>query len=219
MATDGDTSAGAYQTQAVAVGAVAGLATCIVYPLLIAVPLPDVAAVLLAAAMGPLLGVACWGLREFLTLHRRRLAADLAAASNAIAGALVTAMLVVQIAVKEKTADHPSAEVKAVWLGLDVAWDVYIGVGTLLFALCAMTHPRLGRRYGVPGVLIASVLLAFNLATFPTPPADAGLIDVGPLVGLWYLAITITMFRSLTWARRRAMPVPAAGRQAADAPG
>jgi hypothetical protein len=192
---------------AVRVGIGAGFATCLVYASLVAVDLPDAPAVVLAAAMGPLLGAASWGLREFLSLHRRQLASDLAAASNAIAGAVVTAMFLVQIAIKNAVGDNPGEDLKAVYFGLDVAWDVYIGLGTVLFAMSAATHPRLGRAFALTGALIGVVLLALNLATFPTPPADDGLVDVGPLVGLWYLAVVIAMWRSLDWARERARAV------------
>ncbi len=89
----------------------------------------------------------------------------------------------------------------AVWLGLDVAWDVYIGLGTLCFAVASCSHPRIGRIVGVAGVLIAVGLLALNFYTFPEPPAEVGLVDLGPLVGLWYLLVTILVFRSLAWAR------------------
>lgn len=182
-------------------GAVAGLATCVVYPIMIFVPLPTLPTVVLAASMGPLLGVASWGLREFLNLEKRRPAADVAAISNAIAGALFSAMILVQLAAGIRSEDHPSADAVSIWLGLDVAWDVYVGLGTLLFAVCAFRHPRLGVVVGSAGIAIATGLLALNLYTFPTPPAEAGLVDLGPAVGLWYLVVTIMLLASLRWAR------------------
>jgi hypothetical protein len=162
---------------------------------------PELVAVVLASSMGPLLGVASWGLREFLTLHRRTLAADLGAAANALAGALITAMLLVQFAVGSRSGDQPGADAVSIWLGLDVAWDVYVGLGTFLFGVAALRHPRLGRLIGGAGVAIAVGLLALNLYTFPTPPANAGLVDLGPAVGLWYLVVTIRVLASLGWAR------------------
>jgi hypothetical protein len=181
-------------------GAAAGLATCAVYPLLIFAPLPPVPTVVLASSMGPLLGVASWGLREFLNLDRRRGIADAAAIANAIAGALFSAMILVQLAAGMRN-EHPGTDAVSMWLGLDVAWDVYVGLGTLLFAICALRHPRLGIAVGVGGVAIAIGLLALNLYTFPTPPANAGLVDLGPAVGLWYLVVTILVLASLRWAR------------------
>jgi hypothetical protein len=188
----------------VTVGAAAGLATCLVYPTLTVAHPPLAIAVVLAAGMGPLLAVASWGLRQFLILHRPRLAADLGAMFNALAGALLTAMFLVQIAVGARTGDHPTREAEAIWLGLDVAWDVYVGLGTFCFAVGALSHPRLGRVVGWLGILIALGLLALNLATFPTPPANAGLVDVGPLIGGWYLLVTILLIRSRRWVREAA---------------
>jgi hypothetical protein len=44
---------------------------------------------------------------------------------------------------------------------------------------------------GLSGVLIAVALLVLNVWTFPIPPANKNLIDLGPVLGLWYLAVTI----------------------------
>ena len=93
-------------------------------------------------------------------------------------------MILVQLAAGDRGED---ASAQAVWLGLDVAWDIYIGVGTLLFAAAAYTHEWFGRIIGIFGIVIAVLLLFLNLWTFPAPPANAGLFDVGPLVGGWYL--------------------------------
>jgi hypothetical protein len=111
-------------------------------------------------------------------------------------------MLLVQLAVRARVSGgEVPPELIAVWLGLDVAWDVYVGLGTGLFALAMLHHPRFGATFGIAGVLIAAVLLALNLGTFPTPPADAGLFDAGPLVGLWYVAVSVQAWRSLGWAK------------------
>jgi len=85
------------QIAVIRTGAVAGLCTCIVYPLMIFARLPTLGAVVLASSMGPLLGLASWGLREFINLDRPRPAATLGAISNTLAGALLTAMLLVQL--------------------------------------------------------------------------------------------------------------------------
>jgi peptidoglycan/LPS O-acetylase OafA/YrhL len=88
-------------------------------------------------------------------------------------------------------------------MGLDVAWDLYIGAGTILFALCMFGRRGLGAWLAVPGVLIGVLLLIFNIATFPKPPADAGLVDVGPLVGLWYLVIYVRLGVSSVLLKRQ----------------
>jgi hypothetical protein len=88
---------------------------------------------------------------------------------------------------------QPDATIKAVWWGLDVAWDLYLGAGTILFGLAMFGRRGLGKWLGVPGVLISVVFLIFNIVTFPKPPDTAGLVDLGPLVGLWYLAVYVRL--------------------------
>jgi hypothetical protein len=56
---------------------------------------------------------------------------------------------------------------------------------------------RFGWILGIAGILIAVALLILNLWTFPTPPAAKNLVDLGPLVGVWYLVVTIMMIRWL----------------------
>jgi hypothetical protein len=89
--------------------------------------------------------------------------------------------------------EQPDAALKAVWWGLDVAWDLYVGTGTILFALCMLGRRGLGIWFAVPGLFIGGLLLVFNIATFPKPPDTAGLVDFGPLVGLWYLVVYVRL--------------------------
>jgi len=187
---------------AIRAGIVAGLFTCLAYPLLVFAPLPRTITVTLAACIGPALAVASFGLAEFL--GPARIAAKLGVLLNALAGALFTAMLLVQLAVGYAAGKAAiPAELRAVWLGLDVAWDAYIGLGTICFALAMFRHPRYGALFAIAGLAIGGALLALNFYSFPAPPANAGLVDVGPAVGLWYLAVTVQMWRSLG-ARYRA---------------
>jgi hypothetical protein len=179
----------------------AGFAACFAYPLGVFAPLPMAARTLLLIAFGPLLGLGSYGLYRSLTLERRSTPGALASASNALAGALFAAMILVQLAAGAR---HEEAQAQAVWLGLDVAWDVYIGTGTLLFAIAMRRHAWFGRAFAATGAVIAAVLLVFNVWTFPTPPANAGLIDAGPLVGAWYLAVTIAAAYGLRRTAKRA---------------
>ena len=116
----------------------------------------------------------------------------IAAVANVIAAAQLLAMLMIQISVYS-VVQQPDAALKAVWWGLDVAWDLYVGTGTILFAICMFGRRGLGAWLAVPGLLIASIFLVFNIATFPNPPDTAGLVDLGPLVGLWYLVVYVRL--------------------------
>jgi len=197
-------------------GAVCGLLTSVIYPALAFGSLPELAAIALACAIGPLLGVASIGLYHFMAPVKKTVSLQIAAAGNVLAGSFLTMMLLVQSSLflkMEKAitglSDEATADMlKAIWrgvdsvqLGLDVLWDVYISIGTILFAMNMLKHPRFGRVFGFSGMVFGAALLALNIYTFPAPPWDAGLIDLGPLVGLWYLAVTIQVFRSFRWVR------------------
>lgn len=123
----------------------------------------------------------------------------LAAVANCVATGELVAMILVQLAVKA-TAPHPERTLVAVWLGLDVAWDFFVGAGTVLFGLALWRHPRFRPLLAGGGVLAGLCLLVLNIATFPIPPAEAGLFDVGPFVGLWYVVLSA---RVLIVARTR----------------
>ena len=185
-------------------GAIAGVWACVAYPTAVFAPLPLRASAALAASFGPALGVGSVGLWRIVRLRGSSVAAGAAAGLNSLGGALFTAMLLVQMAVGHASGGQTERPLQAVWLGLDVAWDAYIGLGTVLFGIGMFNHPRFGRAFGGCGVVLGIGLLASNLYTFPTPPANAGLIDLGPFVGVWYLAVSVQTWRSLGWAREAA---------------
>jgi len=182
-------------------GIIAGLLACIVYPLAIFVPMPNhQLTLIISGSFGPALTIASIALGKVLLERNWSISAQLGAISNTIAGALVTAMIIVQLAVQFSTvpSNDPALErfvVHRIWdvvLGLDVSFDVFIGLGTIFFGFSMLRDSRFGKLVGILGILIgAVVILGFNIYTFPTPPRDAGLFDPGPVSGLWYLIVTI----------------------------
>jgi hypothetical protein len=185
-------------------GIIGGVLASILYPALNILPGPPSLITVVASFLGLSIGVGSFGLMKLITLNKGSVLASLGAVSNFTAGALFTAMALVQLAVKEvaiKAGVAFSAQLEAVWLGLDVAWDVYIAVGTVFFGWAMLSHPRFRWYFGAAGMLIGILLLVLNLLPFPSPPSSAGLVDLGPLVGLWYLIATIQTWRSLDWAK------------------
>lgn len=196
-------------------GVFSGLSVCIIYPLLITVSMPTVLQVTLAAAFGALLIVASIALYNILGAETKPISLQLAPIFNTLAGAAGATMLIVQLAIadrwdslKGRTENPADIAIidwsgKMVWsvnLGQDVAWDVFIAIGTFLFAWNMRGDRRFGRILGYSGMIVALCLLIFNLLTFPTPPGDGGLIDLGPFVGFWYLLVTVAMWRTLRTA-------------------
>ena len=152
--------------------------------------------------------IACASVALYLLLasERATLAGQLAAVANVAAGALVTAMLLVQISVDDVEAELSPAVNEAfehVEFGLDLSWDVFLVAGTILFGLAMVADARFGLRFGLPGIVVAAALYVLNFASFPTPPGDAGLVDLGPLVGLWYAAVSVQALRIWRGTGRR----------------
>ena len=182
---------------AVIVG-VCGLLANVAYALGASELLGDVATPMVASLFGPLIAGASVALYLLLAAERATLAGLLGAVANVAAGALVTAMVLVQIAVNDVEAGLTPAVNDAfehVEFGLDLAWDVFLVAGTILFSFAMLADPRLGRRFAVPGIAVAAGLYVLNFATFPAPPAAEGLVDLGPLVGLWYAAVSVQALR------------------------
>ena len=187
-------------------GIISGLLVSFIYPALIFIPLPELVQTFLIMLFGPLLALSSAGLYHFIILDKKSVSVTAALVSNIIAGVLITTMLLVQVAIRSSRPAELNEDISWIWksinqvhLGLDVAWDVYIFFGTLFFAISAFSHPKLGKIISVTGIIISILLIVLNAVSFPVPPADAGLIDVGPLVGLWYLAVTILIIINLKW--------------------
>lgn len=84
--------------------------------------------------------------------------------------------------------------------GLDVAWDFLIGMA-LVFSGAALRRRRgLGLGWAIPSIALGIALIGLNAATFPWPPADQGLFDIGPFIGLFVFALA----GRLAWLGRRA---------------
>ncbi len=176
------------------ISGIVGLAS---YVILVATSAPPWAAALLTFGFGGGIGLASLALHLGVTQFVAPRLSLLAAVANIVAAGELVAMLLVQLAVKQVVA-VPGPGFTAIWLGLDVAWDLFVGSGTVLFGAALWYHPRFRPLIAGTGVLVGALLLVLNTATFPTPPTNAGLFDVGPFVGLWYVVLS---FRVLQVAR------------------
>ena len=177
---------------------VCGLLANVAYALAASELLGDAGTPIVAGIFGPLIAASSVALYLLLASDRPTLAGQMAAIANVAAGALVTAMALVQVAVNDVEARLSPAVNEAfehVEFGLDLSWDVFLVAGTVLFSVAMLADPRFGRRFALPGIAVAAALYILNFATFPTPPASEGLVDLGPAVGLWYAAVSIQALR------------------------
>jgi hypothetical protein len=174
-------------------GVVCGALAVVVYALTQALSLPLLPTLLLVCAFGPLLAIGSAGLWELLRRHRRTATLDIGLVANLAAGITVTLMLLAQLGLKAwfntglgGSAQQVSPEVAQVafqagnglQLGLDMAWDVFLAIGTAMLAWNMAQHPRFGPAYAATGLLLAVALIGFNLAAFLENPA-------GPAWWMW----------------------------------
>jgi Domain of unknown function (DUF4386) len=203
--------------QWVKTGIASGLTTFIVYPVMSFIDLPVQITLLLAFSFGIFFMLASVGLYNFISANSKSAILQSALLFNIIGCAVVVMMLTIQLALFSKakyiSGDASRDLVKYIFsltnlvqLSLDVVWDMFISLGTILFALSMFRHPKLGRIIGSIGILAGGALLFNNVYTFPVPPAEAGSIDFGPFVALWYLAVTIMMIRWLKWLKETPAP-------------
>ncbi len=76
-------------------------------------------------------------------------------------------------------------------LGLDIAWDVLIGVSMIFLAIALKGRTGFGIWWAAPVMILGVLMLGLNAATFPWPPGEAGLFDIGPFVGTYMLVIAV----------------------------
>jgi hypothetical protein len=191
-------------------GVISGFITIFAYPVMLLVSLPVQLQLVLAYLFGFFFLIASLGLYHFISMNRKTVSSQLGVIFNIIGCSVVIMMLTIQLALfhmKETSAIDASKELKnyifqfpnSIQLGLDVVWDLFVGVGTILLAVNMFTHPRLGKIFSISGILVVLVLLILNIYSFPIPPGESGSIDLGPIVALWYLAVTIRIAMSFKW--------------------
>jgi hypothetical protein len=175
------------------------------YILAIAVPWPETqlatSMALVVVSAWPILSIVySYGLYSFVGAERDSAANRLALVFAVTAFTTVLGMIVVQLAVgagigeitrglDEQTAKALRRGLRMIDLGLDVAWDMLIGTALILSGMAIRRRSGLGPGWGVPSALLGAALIVLNAATFPWPPGDRGLIDIGPFIGVFVMAL------------------------------
>lgn len=191
-------------------GVVFGLLFTVIYPSMIFISFPKQIILVLAFGFSASLAIASIGLYRFLSLNKTTVSLQIGVLFNIIACSVVFIMFALQISlfsdelsrnlnVPKETSAYVSQLLNITQLTLDIVWDMFISVGTFLLALNMMSHPRLGKIFGGLGILLSLMLFTLNVYTFPFPPGESELIDAGPFVSLWYLAVTIRIITSFKW--------------------
>lgn len=199
------------------IGGISGIVSIVLYISAVTLPLPDPVPRLFAFTFPLLWIISYMAFYHFLKQEKHTPSLEIAYIFGIIGAALACAFLVVQQANfiwhREAMETAQSEEAKAmlkaafrganrVQAGLDVVFDIFITLSFILFGINMARSRRLPAFLGIGMSLIAATLLVLNMITFPTAPAESGLIDVGPFLGLWMLIVyvwfTVVVFKSKT---------------------
>lgn len=192
-------------------GLYCGLVASVLFPLWSSVDLPLALNMLLHFAFGPLLVIAFMAIHTWLRHHHDSVSNRIGTVLGAIAGVAFCCMTVVQFSnlhwIRKQIAETTDKSIKeelqrnltsvfSVQLGLDIVWDIFITLATVLMGIAIFRLSKFCSVYGILGMLLGSATLILNLYTFPVPPRDASLIDLGPFVGAWFCGLTIYLIIS-----------------------
>lgn len=197
------------------IGAISGILSIIFY-ISVAVFsfLPDFLTLLLAFTFPLLWIVSFMGLYKYLKATNPTATLEIAYIFGIIGGALACTLLVVQQAnilwdaeaqllnsyeSKKEFFEAAYRGANRVQAGLDVVFDIFITIAWVLFGLNIAKNKKFGKIIGWLGSGIAFALLALNMYTFPNAPAESGLFDLGPFLGIWslifYIWFTVIAFK------------------------
>jgi hypothetical protein len=175
----------------------------------------------LAFGIGPMAIVGVLGLVERMVPHAGERMTRLSRIFLVSAFVLFTLMVIVQqmtlmqFETLRAAADPATTQslnlifngVNTVQLGIDVAFDLFYCIGIIVLAAAMYRHPEFNRFTSIFGVVSAGALLALNLYAFPSIPKESGLVDLGPVTGIWWLMVIAQVIR--TRLRTRVDPLPA----------
>jgi hypothetical protein len=157
-------------------------------------------------AMGwPILSIIfVFGLIRFIALTYDGFSNQLAGIFAYIAFGLVAAMISIQSAIElgfntyitnsssnqQEFLSIFKHTLRLVDMGLDVAWDLFIGTSLIFLAVAIKQNRKFGIWWSIPAGLLGILLIVLNTITFPWPPNSRGLIDVGPAIGIYIIAVS-----------------------------
>jgi hypothetical protein len=183
----------------------AGIAAVSCYFLAILVPWPEnqvgTSTGLLVVSAFPILGIVfSYGIHSALAAEKESAANHLGFVFAAAAFAMLLGMLFAQSGVAagiremtkgldEQTATALRRGLRLIDLGLDVAWDFLMGTAMVFWGVAMRRRSAFGAWWGIPLVVLGIAVIVLNAATFPWPPGSHGLVDIGPVVALFFVGV------------------------------
>lgn len=171
----------------------AGIACFVCYFLAIVIPWPEsqlgTSTSLLVVSAFPILGIVfVYGLQSALAAEKESAANQLGFVFAVGAGIRETTG-----GLDEATAAALRRGLRLIDLGLDVAWDFLMGTAMICWGVAMRRRGAFGPWWGVPLAVLGAALIVLNAASFPWPPGSHGLVDLGPLAGLFFAGMAVRL--------------------------
>lgn len=189
------------------IGAISGVISILFYFGAAVLPfIPETISRLMGFTFPLLWIIGFMGLYSFLKRESHTPTLEIAYLFGIIGAALAGTFIVVQqanfiwhdLAMSSAITEESKALVKAtfkganrVQAGMDVAFDIFITISWFLFGINLARKQIFRKLMGWITCLLSAGLLILNMITFPTAPAEAGLIDLGPFLGLLILVVYV----------------------------
>ena len=188
------------------IGGVCGIIGTIFYVLAGFLSLNQIILYVLAMAWPILSIIFVYSIYKYVALEHQTTANQLSFIFATLGFTVVTCMISVQLAVRwgidDFVQNSPENEELLILIrqsarlidhGLDVAWDLLIGTSLIFLFAAIKGHYQFRLFWAIPPLILGLALIVLNVLTFPWPPNSVGSVDVGPLIGLYIIAISIRL--------------------------
>ena len=198
--------------QWIQLGSLSGIASTVLFLILILVDLPLFLEFLFAGLFGILFAVIGFGIHHILKLEKESVASQLGALFVFVAGLLFNLMLMMQLTFKgqlemnrseileltpTKVFDQWINLTDSLQLGIQFSIDLFTASAMLFFSLPMWKHTAFGQLWALSGAIIAVSLVIVKCISFPLTPEELGIPFVlGPLISLWFLAVCVQSLRA-----------------------
>ncbi|MEO0571182.1 MAG: hypothetical protein AAF039_05705 [Bacteroidota bacterium] len=197
--------------QWIRLGSYSGIASTVLFLLLILVDMPMYLQFLFAGLFGISYALLGFGIDHAIRLEKETITSRLGALFVFVAGILFNVMLMMQLTFKGQLEMYQNEilelthkELFDPWIGLMDTFQLGIQFSIDLLTACAMLffsidmfkHRFFGRPWAISGAIIAVSLVVIKCISFPLTPGELGIPYVlGPMISLWFLAVCIQNLR------------------------
>ncbi|MFQ5722762.1 MAG: hypothetical protein ACE5GI_09755 [Candidatus Aminicenantales bacterium] len=188
-------------------GGLSGIIGTICYIVAITISMSPQITFLVAMAW-PILSIVCgYSIYRYIALQKQSASNQLAFVLGCLALAMVAMMICIQLAVKTGIGEHMARtlndeqevlklikySLRWIDLGVDVAWDLFIGAALIFLAIALKGHTHFGLWWSIPAATLGVIVIAINAVTFPMPPNTQGMFDVGPFIGTYMIILDVRL--------------------------